>query len=431
MRVLIIGSGGREHAIAWKLKQSPEIESLYCAPGNAGISTIANCVNIDNADINSIADFAEHNSIDLTVVGPELPLILGIADEFMKRGLPLFGPNRAAAALEGSKIFTKHFLQRHKIPTARYRSVNSMHEVTTVLDSGEIGMPLVIKADGLAGGKGVLIVNTVEDALRECTKLITDHRLGEAGSKLVLEEFLNGEEVSIFALSDGANAIPLVAAQDFKRAFDDDRGPNTGGMGCICPATNLNQESFDWIFDNIVQPTIDGLAAEDRNYKGILYCGLMLTNTGPKVLEFNVRLGDPETQAILPRLESDLLPLLMSVVSGELRHQNPIWTEETAVSVVLASNGYPSKYQTGHIIKGVESFTFDSEENLFVFHAGTKTNNGKFITAGGRVLAVTALGKDLQTTVEQCYTGIKRIQFDGMHFRKDIGRKVLNRITGG
>ena len=388
-------------------------------------------MNIDNADINGIADFAEHNSIDLTVVGPELPLILGIADEFMNRGLPLFGPSRAAAELEGSKIFTKHFLQRHKIPTARYRSVNSVQEVTTVLDSGEIGMPLVIKADGLAGGKGVLIVNTVEDALRECTKLIADHRLGEAGSKLVLEEFLKGEEVSIFALSDGANAIPLVAAQDFKRAFDDDRGPNTGGMGCICPATNLNQESFDWIFDNIVQPTIDGLAAEDRNYKGILYCGLMLTNTGPKVLEFNVRLGDPETQAILPRLESDLLPLLMSVVSGELRQQNPIWTEETAVSVVLASNGYPNKYETGHIIKGVESFTFDSEENLLVFHAGTKTNNGKFITAGGRVLAVTALGKDLKTTVEECYTGIKRIQFDGMHFRKDIGRKVLNRITGG
>ena len=428
MRVLIIGGGGREHAIAWKLKQSPDIETLYCAPGNAGISTIANCVSIDNADINGIADFAEHNSIDLTVVGPELPLILGIADEFMNRGLPLFGPSRAAAELEGSKIFTKHFLQRHKIPTARYRSVNSMKDVITVLESGEIGMPLVIKADGLAGGKGVLIVNTVEDALRECTKLITDHRLGEAGSKLVLEEFLNGEEVSIFALSDGANAIPLVAAQDFKRAFDDDRGPNTGGMGCICPATNLNQESFDSIFDNIVQPTINGLAAEDRNYKGILYCGLMLTNTGPKVLEFNVRLGDPETQAILPRLESDLLPLLMSVVSGELRQQNPLWTEETAVSIVLASNGYPSKYETGQIIKGVESFT---EENLFVFHAGTKTNNGKFITAGGRVLAVTALGKDLKTTVEQCYTGIKRIQFDGMHFRKDIGRKVLNHITGG
>jgi len=431
VRVLIVGGGGREHALAWKLKQSPEVTELFCAPGNAGIKNLADCIDIDPSDIVELADFAENLSIGLTVVGPELPLILGVADEFQRRGLPVFGPNRAAAELEGSKAFAKDFLKRNNIATARYHVVSTLDDANSVIKSGEIGLPLVVKADGLAGGKGVSIAQSNKEALKQIATLMDDRRLGSAGTRLVLEEFLEGEEVSFFALSDGHNVLPLVAVQDHKRAYDGDEGPNTGGMGCICPATNLNAETLKHIVKDIVNPTIKGLANEGRKYQGILYCGIMLTADGPKVLEFNVRFGDPEVQAILPRLKDDLLPLLLEVAEGQLGQHRPEWTREPAVSVVLASGGYPGKYETGKAIHGLEDGKVELDEGICVFHAGTKEVDGKLVTGGGRVLAVTALGQNLKTAIARSYEGVARIQFEGQHFRKDIGQKALAHITGG
>lgn len=426
-----MGGGGREHALVWKLKQSPEVKELYCAPGNAGIASLADCVDIDPSDIIELADFAENLNIGLTVVGPELPLILGLADEFERRGLSVFGPNRAAAELEGSKAFAKDFLKRHGIPTARYHVVSSMEEATSVIDSEEVGMPLVVKADGLAGGKGVSIASSRDEAVAEATKLIDERQLGSAGTRLVLEEFLEGEEVSFFALADGHHVLPLVTAQDHKRALDGDEGPNTGGMGCICPATSLKAGVLKSIVKDIVNPTISGLAAEGRKYQGVLYCGLMLTADGPKVLEFNVRFGDPEAQAILPRLKDDILPLLVEVAEGRLGPHRPEWTRDPSVSVVLASGGYPGKYETGKPIEGLDAGEVELDEGTFVFHAGTKTNDGALVTSGGRVLAVTALGQNLKAAIERAYRGVDRIRFDGCHYRKDIGHKALARIQGG
>ncbi len=431
MRVLVVGGGGREHALCWKLKQSPSVTELYCAPGNAGIAAIADCVAIDPSDIVELADFAENLSIGLTVVGPELPLILGLADEFQRRGLLVFGPNRAAAELEGSKAFAKDFLRRHAIPTARYHVVKSMEEATSVIKSDEVGMPLVVKADGLAAGKGVVIATSREEALTQSKKFISDRHLGSAGTRLVLEEFLEGDEVSFFALSDGNKVLPLVAAQDFKRAFDGDEGPNTGGMGCLCPATNLKAETLKTIITDIVNPTISGLAAEGRKYQGILYCGLMLTRDGPKVLEFNVRFGDPEAQAVLPRLKGDLLPLLMEVAEGRLGPHRLEWTRDPAVTVVVASGGYPGSYDNGVAIEGLGNGAVEMGDDTFVFHAGTKAVGGKIVTAGGRVLAVTALGQNLKTAIERSYRGVEKIQFEGRQFRTDIGKKALERLAGG
>jgi len=430
VRVLVVGGGGREHALVWKLRQSPEVTEIFCAPGNAGIRTLADSVPIDPSDIVELADFAEKLSIRLTVVGPELPLILGLVDEFQRRGLAVFGPNRAASELEGSKAFAKDFLKRHKIPTARYHVVSGMEEAKSVVESGEIGLPLVVKADGLAGGKGVTIVESREEALDLTKKLIAERLLGSAGTRLVFEEFLQGDEVSFFALSDGHNVLPLVAAQDHKRALDNDEGPNTGGMGSICPATILNADTLKYIVKDVVYPTISGLAAEGRKYQGFLYCGLMLTADGPKVLEFNVRLGDPEAQAILPRLKSDLFPLLMEVSQGHLGQHRLEWVREPAVTVVLASSGYPGKYETGQAIQGLDSGQVEMDEGLYVFHAGTKMENGKVVTSGGRVCAVTGISQNLKGSIERAYEGVERIQFEGRQFRKDIGQKALARLAG-
>ena len=431
MRVLLVGGGGREHALAWKLKQSPDVSELYCAPGNAGIAAIADCVPINPSNIVEMADFAEKLKIGLTVVGPELPLILGLVDEFQRRGLTVFGPNRAAAELEGSKAFAKNFLKRHDIPTARYQVVESMDDAKALLKSDEIGMPLVVKADGLAGGKGVTIVQSKKETLEVAEQLIEQCQLGSAGTKLVLEEFLEGEEVSFFALSDGANVLPLVAAQDHKRAFDGDEGPNTGGMGCICPATNLNAETLEHIVREIVHPTVSGLAAEGRRYQGLLYCGLMLTADGPKVLEFNVRFGDPEAQAILPRLKSDLLPLLMEVANGRLGQHQPEWTREPAVTVVMAAGGYPGKYESGKLIEGIDATQVEQSEGTYVFHSGTASAEDGLVTSGGRVLAVTAVGQNLKRAIDRAYEEVGRIRFEGNHFRTDIGGKALAQLTGG
>lgn len=428
---MVVGGGGREHSLVWKLRQSPQVDEIYCAPGNAGIRALADCVPIDPSDIVELADFAEKLSIGLTVVGPELPLILGLSDEFQRRGLGVFGPNRAAAELEGSKAFAKDFLKRHQIPTARYHVVSSMEEARSVIGGNEVGLPLVMKADGLAGGKGVSIVEAHAEALEIAKKLIEGRQLGSAGTRLVLEEFLEGEEVSFFALSDGHNVLSLVAAQDHKRAQDGDQGPNTGGMGSICPATILNAETFKTIVKDIVNPTISGLAAEGRKYQGVLYCGLIITTEGPKVLEFNVRFGDPEAQAMLPRLKSDLFPLLMEVSQGHLGQHKLEWTREPAVSVVLASGGYPGKYETGKEITGLEEGKVEIAEGTYVFHSGTELEGGKLVTAGGRVLSVTGLGQNLKTAVERAYAGIERVQFEGRQFRTDIGQRAVARLTGG
>lgn len=427
----MVGGGGREHALVWKIRQSPEVKEVYCAPGNAGIASLADCVNIDPSDIVELADFAEKLSIELTVVGPELPLILGGVDEFERRGLPVFGPNRAAAELEGSKIFAKDFLRRYDIPTARYRAVNSREEAEAVVGGGEFGFPLVIKADGLAAGKGVTIVEGPDEAHAFLDGRIGERQPGSAGSKWVIEEFLEGDEVSFFALSDGHNVLPLVAAQDFKRAHDEDKGPNTGGMGAICPATIFHAETLKGIVREIVHPTISGLAADGRKYQGILYCGLMVTAEGPKVLEFNVRLGDPEAQAILPRLKSDLVPLLLEVANGRLGPHRLEWTREPAVTVVLASGGYPGSYKTGVPIEGLDSEKIENDMDTYVFHSGTKKEGGKIVTSGGRVLAVTALGGNLKAAIERAYEGVDRIRFEGRHFRTDIGRRALARLSGG
>jgi phosphoribosylamine--glycine ligase len=431
LRVLVVGGGGREHALVWKLRQSPEIKEIFCAPGNAGMKGLADCIPIEPSDIVELADFAEKLSIGLTVVGPELPLILGLVDEFQRRGLAVFGPNRAASELEGSKAFAKDFLKRHGIPTARYHVVSSMQEAKSVIQGKEIGFPLVIKADGLAGGKGVSVAQTRDEALEVAQKLIEGRQLGSAGTRLVLEEFLEGDEVSFFALADGTNVLPLVSAQDHKRALDDDQGPNTGGMGSICPATFLNVDMLKHIVKDIVNPTISGLAAEGRKYQGILYCGLMLTAEGPKVLEFNVRFGDPEAQAILPRLKSDLLPLLMEVSQGHLGQHRLEWIREPAVSVVLASGGYPGKYEIGKPIQGLESGTVELDEGIYVFHSGTAVDHDKIVTSGGRVCAVTGVGQNLKGAIEHAYRGVERIRFEGCHFRKDIGQRALARLAGG
>ena len=431
MRVLVVGSGGREHALVWKLKQSPLLTEIYCAPGNPGIATLADCVDIDPSDIVELADFAEKLSIGLTVVGPELPLMLGLADEFVKRGLPVFGPSRAAAELEGSKAFAKDFMAKHGIPTAKFKVVNDADEAKSVIKEGEIGLPLVVKADGLAGGKGVSIVATKKEALAEADRLLTDKALGTAGNKVVLEECLEGEEVSFFVLSDGAKVFPFVAAQDRKRALDNDEGPNTGGMGCVCPATMLRAETLKRIMQEIVLPTISKMAADGRRYQGLLYCGLMVTKDGPKVLEYNVRFGDPETQAVLPRYTGDLLPLLKEVADGHLGQHKPEWSRDPAITVILASGGYPGSYETGKKIEGVDPAKgVEIDEGVCLFHAGTKKDGDNLVTGGGRVLAVTGIGQNLKAAIERTYKAVDGIKFEGMHYRKDIGQKALARMSG-
>ncbi len=432
MKVLVVGSGGREHALAWKLSHSPIVSDLYCAPGNPGMTSLADCVPIDPSDIVGLADFVEELSVDLTVVGPELPLMLGLADEFHKRELRVFGPTRAAAELEGSKAFAKDFMSRYNIPTANYRIANSLDEAEAVIKNGEIGWPLVVKADGLASGKGVTVATSADEARAAIEKLMKERAHGSAGDRLVLEECLTGDEVSFFALSDGSKVLPLASAQDYKTAFDDDKGPNTGGMGCISPATILNAETLKRVVREIVIPTISGMAEDGRRYQGVLYCGLMITKEGPKVLEYNVRFGDPETQVILPRLKADLLPLLKEAADGHLDQHKLEWSREPAVTVVMASAGYPGHYETGKPIQGLSNDRgVEVAESVHAFHAGTKMVDDQLVTAGGRVLGVTGLGQNLKQAIERTYNAVAELRFEGAQYRRDIGRKALARIEGG
>jgi phosphoribosylamine--glycine ligase len=427
MKVLVLGSGGREHAIVWKLRQSARIKKLYCAPGNGGIATDAECVAADLKNIDSLMQLAGRLSPDLTVVGPELPLTLGIVDEFQKRGWPVFGPSRAAAQLESSKSFAKEFMQRHRIPTAKYAVVTSKDEIAESLKL--FNTPIVVKADGLAGGKGVVIAQSKEEAQRTAEEMLTGKMLGEAGARVVFEECLQGEELSFLVMSDGERVVPLVATQDHKRVFEDDKGPNTGGMGAYSTSQMVDQQMSDWLITHIARPVIAGMRAEGAEYKGILYCGIMMTAKGPMVLEFNCRFGDPETQPIMMRMESDLLEAMESSIAGRVSAGDFHWSPDPAVCVVMASGGYPGAFEVGQPIFGIEE-----AERIYgvkVFHAGTNRRDSTYYTSGGRVLGVTARGSDLPDAVERVYDAVMKIRFEGMHYRKDIAARGLRHLREG
>ncbi|MFC1517850.1 phosphoribosylamine--glycine ligase [Candidatus Margulisiibacteriota bacterium] len=424
MKVLVIGSGGREHTIVWKLKQSPRIEKIYCAPGNAGIAELAECVPLKVDDIQGLLNFAKENAIDLTVVGPEIPLVAGITDEFEAAGLKVFGPSKKAAQLEGSKAFAKKIMKKYKIPTANYDVFTELQKAKEHIFMSKF--PVVIKADGLAAGKGVTVATSLVEATKALEEAMQSKIFGDSGATVVIEEYLQGEEASILAFVDGKNFKTMVSSQDHKRIFDEDKGPNTGGMGTYSPAPIITNTMQHEIENKVIKPMVDGMAKEGAPYKGILYAGLMITKDGPKVIEFNCRFGDPETQVVIPRLKSDLLDSMLACVDGTVDQLELSWQEGAAVCVVLAADGYPGSYEKGIEIKGLEAFK-DTPE-VIVFHAGTVSDNGVIKTAGGRVLGLTALGPDIKAAIKKAYSSIKKIDFDGMYYRKDIGKKALKHL---
>ncbi len=424
MKVLIIGGGGREHALVWKIRQSKLVTAIYCAPGSAAIGELAEIVPIAVDQIEKLADFVAKEHIDLTVVGPELPLTLGIADFFEARGLKLFGPTRAAAQLEGSKAFAKEILQQKGIPTA---ASGTFTDATAAKEYvAQQKAPYVIKADGLAGGKGVIICHDRAEAQTAIDDILVRKVFGSAGDKLVIEEFLEGEEASFMVLTDGEHVLPLASSQDHKRIFDNDVGPNTGGMGAYSPAPVVTPEMHERILREIVTPLLAALKRRQIRYRGVIYVGLMITNDGPKVLEFNARFGDPECQPIMMRLKSDLIPLLQAAVDGCLDEVRPEWHDNAAVCVVLTANGYPGTYDKNKEISGVENLTHWRQG--FVFHAGTVKNDNRWLTAGGRVLGVTARGKTIAAAAKEAYWAVEQISWEGMHYRKDIAQTALRKI---
>jgi phosphoribosylamine---glycine ligase len=423
MKVLVIGGGGREHALVWKLRQSPRVTKLYCAPGNGGIAQEAECLAADVKSLESMVAVAQEVQPDLTIIGPELPLTLGVVDEFQRRGWPTFGPTRAAAQLESSKSFAKEFMQRHRIPTAHYAICKSVDEVRAALS--HFHAPIVVKADGLAAGKGVVIAKTKEEAASVATEMLSGKMLGEAGARVVLEECLKGDELSFLVFSDGERVVPLVAAQDHKRVGDGDTGPNTGGMGAYSTQTIVDEKMRDWLVHHIAQPVVAGMKVEGAEYKGVLYCGLMMTARGPMVLEFNCRFGDPETQPILMRLESDLVDALEASVGGRVSDGDFRWSPDASVCVVIASGGYPGTFEAGKKIAGLEQA--GALEGIKVFHAATSKREDVYFTSGGRVLGVTARAADLANGVERAYHAVSSIGFEGMHYRKDIAAKALKK----
>ncbi len=423
MKVLLLGSGGREHALAWKIKQSPRVTELFCAPGNGGICADAQCVSVDLKSVDSIVELANRLSPDLTVVGPELPLTLGVVDEFQKRDLPIFGPTSSATRLESSKIFAKEFMQRHHIPTAHYTVCTSAAEIKNALNL--FSAPVVVKADGLAAGKGVVVAKTKEEAAQVATEMLSGTMVGEAGRRVIFEECLQGEELSFLVMSDGERVVPLVAAQDHKRVGDGDTGPNTGGMGAYSTPNIVDAKMSEWLIAHVAKPVVDGMAAEGATFRGILYCGLMMTARGPQVLEFNCRFGDPETQPILMRLESDLVDAMEASIQGRASDGDFRWSNDSTVCVVLASGGYPGAYEAGKKIEGIRAA--DELPGVKVFHAGTSTRDGGYYTAGGRVLGVTARAADLRAAVDLAYEAVGQIRFEGMHYRRDIAARGLKK----
>ena len=426
MRIFVVGNGGREHALIWKIRQSPLVKEVYCAPGNAGIAALAHCVPIETSNIIEVADFAHTIKADLTVVGPELPIVLGIADEFRRRNLRIFAPSRKAGEIEGSKVFAREFMERHHIPGPRHRVCGSEEEVQAFFDDVPWGYPVVVKADGLAGGKGTSVAENEAEARSAAADMMKERKFGTAGAKLVMEEFLPGEEVSFFVMSDGSKVVFLNAVQDHKRLLDGDEGPNTGGMGCISPATNMTLDTHKSIMKEIVIPTIKGMASEGRRFEGILYVGLMMTADGPRVLEYNARFGDPETQVIMARMRSDIVPLLRGVADGELRETKVDWAKEPAVCVVLACKGYPHNVESGQAIEGLDSLK--GAGDIVAYHSATRAADGDVVTCGGRVIGVTALAANHAAAVKRAYEGVEKISFEGMQYRKDIGHQALARL---
>ena len=421
MKVLVIGSGGREHALVWKIAQSPRVRRVLCAPGNAGIARQAQCVPIDVTDIPALADFAQRESVELTVVGPEAPLVAGVSDEFRRRGLRIFGPSKAAAALEGSKVFAKTLMARHGIPTAAFEVFDDYQRASDYLRAQE--PPVVVKADGLAAGKGVTVARTLDEALAALRSIMVERIFGGAGDRVMIEECLSGQEVSVMVFADGEDLVPMAPSQDHKPVFDGDQGPNTGGMGCYSPVPAMDDELFSEALERIMRPTLRAMAAAGCPYSGVLYGGLIITEGGLRVLEFNCRFGDPESQPVLPRMKSDLAEILEAVADGRLDQVSCEWSDQAAVCVVMASGGYPGDYEKGKEIAGLEEA--DALEDVVVFHAATRREDSRWLTNGGRVLGVTGVGDSLPQAIERAYQGVAVIHFEGAHYRRDIARKAL------
>ena len=414
MRILVVGGGGREHAICWKLNNESNVEKIYCAPGNAGISNVAECIDIGDSDIENLLKFAKENQIDLTIVGPEIPLVAGIVDAFEKEGLKIFGPNKKCAQLEGSKSFSKDFMIRHNLPTAKYKEYTDLDEAISEIDS--FGYPVVIKADGLAAGKGVVIPENREDAITTLKEMMSDKKFGKAGDKIVVEEFLNGIETSILAFVDNDTIVPMVSSKDHKKVFEGETGLNTGGMGTFSPSEIYTDELAKEVQEKILDKTLEGFKKDNLNYKGILFVGLMITEDGPKILEYNVRFGDPETQSVLFRLDTDLNKIISAILDNNLKNIEINYSKEEAICVMLTSGGYPESYEKGKVISGLENLDSD----IVVFHSGTKFDNENIVTNGGRVIGITAKGKTVKEAGEKVYENIKKINFEEMHYRKDI-----------
>ena len=414
MKILVVGGGGREHAICWKLSNEKNVEKIYCAPGNPGIAEVAECVNIGDSDIDELAKFAKENEIDITVVGPEVPLVMGITDVFESQGLKVFGPNKRCARLEGSKAFSKDFMTRHNLPTAKYKEYTNIDKAIDDID--DFGYPVVIKADGLAAGKGVIISKNREDAIKTLKEMMNDKKFGTAGEKIVIEEFLSGIETSILAFVDNETIIPMVSAKDHKKVNDGENGLNTGGMGTFSPSEIYTYELSKEIKENILDKTLKGFQEDNLDFKGILFVGLMITKDGPKILEYNVRFGDPETQSVLFRLETDLSEIISAVINNKLKDIDIKYSDDSAICVMLTSGGYPESYEKGKLITGLDNL----DKDIVVFHSGTKLLDNKLVTNGGRVIGITAKGKTVKEAGKKVYENIKKINFEGMHYRTDI-----------
>ena len=419
MKVLVVGGGGREHAICTALAKSSKIDKLYCAPGNGGISDIAECVAVKATDIEGMIAKVKELGVDFVMVAPDDPLALGMVDAFEKEGIPAFGPRQNAAIIESSKVFSKNLMKKYGIPTADYATFNDMDKALAYID--EMGAPIVVKADGLALGKGVVVAATVEEAKQAVKEMMLDGKFGASGANVVIEEFMTGPEVTVLCFTDGKTIAPMLSSQDHKRAYDNDEGPNTGGMGAICPTPNYTPEVAAECMEKIFRPTIDAMNAEGRTFKGVIYFGLMITPKGPKVVEYNARFGDPETQPILTMLETDLMDIFKAVVDEKLDELEIKWKDGACCCVVMASGGYPLAYNKGCEISGLE----DVPSDITVFHAGTEKRDGKYYTSGGRVLGVTATGADLPAAISRAFEGVAKISFENAHFRKDIGKKFI------
>ncbi len=422
MNVAVIGGGGREHTLAWKLAQSPNVDKLYALPGSDAMASIAECVPIGVEELDRIADFAVEKGIDMIVVGPEVPLTEGIADVCQKKGIAVFGPNKAAAQMEGSKVFAKNLMKKYHVPTAAYASFTDGNAAKDYIH--KMGAPIVVKADGLAAGKGVVVAQTVEEAVDAVNAMMEDHIFGASGGRIVIEECMVGEEASLLAFVDGKTIVPMISAQDHKRIFDNDEGPNTGGMGAYAPAPVMTPELVQTVYDTILVPVVQGLANEGITYQGCLYAGLMITAGGPKVVEFNCRFGDPETQAVLPLLDGDLAQIMYACTQGTLRRDMVHWKQGAACCVIMASKGYPASSHKGDVISGLDAV----DDDIVVFHSGTKKADGLYQTNGGRVLGVTAVGDSLQEAIDKAYANVRRISFDGQQVRSDIGAKGLRHL---